>query len=99
MKIITNNHWNNLLYGYDLPKSVLSDFDYLDDIDSSSFFKYKGHYYDIGEFIKISATIAPHPQRPGWENWHGYSSDSYFSGVLLKLSDDGKQYKVGTYIT
>ena len=98
MKIISNNHWHNFLYGYELPESVRADFDYLDDISEGTFLKYRGRYYDLSEFSAISGTIAPHPQRPGWGNYDAYMSDSFFSGVLLKLSDDNEQYQIATFI-
>jgi len=91
MKIITNNHWNNLLYGYELPENVKPDFDYLDDIDSESFIKYKGCYYSVNDFMAAEYGVFS-------DNWDGYSSDSFFSGVLIKLSDDAEQYKIATYI-
>lgn len=31
--------------------------------------------------------------------WHGYHGDSYFSGVLIRLSDDGERYQVATYFS
>ena len=30
---------------------------------------------------------------------YGYYSDSYFSGVVVKISRDGERYRVGTYST
>jgi hypothetical protein len=29
--------------------------------------------------------------------WDGVVSDTYFSGVLIALSNDGEEYIVGTY--
>ena len=29
--------------------------------------------------------------------WHGTNGDSYFSGVLIRISDDGEEYKIATY--
>lgn len=101
MKIKTDHKWKEFIYGYQLPEKFKSDFDYIDsaDIDSHEFIKYKGYYYDPGDFMRMESTIAPHPQREGWEEWHGYQSDSFFSGVLIKLSDDGEQYQVATYFS
>ena len=36
-----------------------------------------------------------HPQ----QNWHGYMSDSLFSGILIRYSDDMDQYQIATYIS
>lgn len=37
------------------------------------------------------------PHGSDFKGWDGYASDSYFSGVLIKLSRDGEEYMVGTY--
>lgn len=32
-------------------------------------------------------------------SFDGYYSDSFFSGFLIKLSNDGESYKIATYIS
>ena len=61
-------------------------FNYLtqDEFDESEFFKYQGDWYCVGDFIRVVA--APHEHLYGWD---GYSSDSYFSGVVMKYNYDG----------
>ena len=70
------------------------EFDYLseDEFDEREFFKYRGVWYDIGEFMRIG------DNSPFGNNWDGYSSDSYFSGVLVKNCFDGNVI-VGTYLS
>lgn len=85
MKITTNHQWRNFLYWYELPEKAKRELDYAD--EDSAFLKYKGRYYALEEFM-TSFHI---------EGWHGYSSDSYFSGVLIRLSSDGEQYQIGRY--
>ena len=97
MKIITNNKQRSIIYGFELSDKEKEQFDYLDDIDECSFFRYKGDIYDMGEFIRIDQSIVPHPQRSAWENWHGYSSDSFFSGVLVRYAGDYESVIVGRY--
>ena len=94
LQITSNFHWNNFLYGYELTKEEKASFDWIDpeDIETHSFLKYKGNVYSIGDFMIIDRNEA-------LEEWDGYASDSFFSGVLIKLSDDGEQYQVGTYIS
>lgn len=79
MKIITNNQPRLLLYGYELTDKERQDFDYLEDIDSHSFLKYKGAIYDVSEFMIVDNDYL--------KGWDGYSSDSYFSGILIKYID------------
>lgn len=99
MKIKTNNAPRRLVYGYELTKKEAAEFDYLspDEINEREFVRYKGHVYDMGEFMRIDKTVAPHPQRDGWERFHGYASDSFFSGVLVRFLDDGESVVMATY--
>ena len=96
MKIITNNQPRDILSWYDLTEKEQKEFDYLLEGDGS-FFRYKGCTYDLEEFMYIGANIAPHPQRENWEKWHGYASDSYFSGILVRYTSDCEQVIVGSY--
>ena len=83
---ITNNQYREVLTGYDLPENCHSDFDYMDDITEGSFFKYKGDYYDINEFMSTPEHL---------DNWHGISSDTFFSAVVILFNDSGNSVKVG----
>ncbi len=81
--IVTNNKPRHMLYGYDLPKSVRKDFDYIDDDEYAShdFVEYKGRYYDLAESIAVTDPVM---EAAGW---HSYEAGSYFSGVCFKLVD------------
>jgi len=97
--IKTNKHWHNCLYGYELTEKEAKEFDYIDEKDFPlhDFARYRGVVYDLHEFIPTR----PGPFNPGlpveFGDWDGYASDSFFSGVLIKLSEDGEQYQIGTY--
>ena len=80
MQIITNNIPRQLIFGYELTDKEKSNFDYLDDIDSHNFIKYKGFIYDVSEFMSTYSMDS-------LKDWDGYASDSYFSGVLIKFID------------
>lgn len=82
MKIITNNKPRHLKCGFELPEKVRADFDYLSDEDyaSNDFVFYKGDYYDLNEFMLVK-------NNPKLKGWHGYRSDSFFSGILVKIID------------
>ena len=60
-------------------------FNYLTEqqFDETEFFKYKGEWYSVYDFLRIDA------QSPLHSKWHGYSSDTYFSGVVVKYNYDG----------
>ena len=76
MKIITNNVPRNMIYGYELTDKQKQDFDYIDDIDSHDFVKYKGMVFDVSEFMITDL-----------EGWDGVSGQSYFNGYLIKVVD------------
>jgi len=101
--IKTNHQWRDLLYRSDVPEAILKDqFDYQDpDETLDGFFKYRGYWYHIDGFMAVTRTPAT-VSAADWsplQNWDGYASDSYFSGVVIKFSDDCEQIKVGTYFS
>lgn len=100
MTIKCNQVSREVLYWHDLSEKEQKEFDYLDSDDhreSASFFRYKGNVYDLSEFMRIDKSVAPHPQREGWERFDGYSSDSYFSGILVRYVYDNERVIVATY--
>lgn len=91
MTIISNNHGRFLVYRNDVPFDVLNNkFDYLDEDVFDGFFCYKNEWYHINEFMTV-------PKNVFEGNWDAYLSDTYFSGILIKLSDDMESVKVGRY--
>ena len=88
--IRTNGHWYHTFGWDELTKKERSDFDYMNTEERQQngvFVRYRGMVYDLNDFMRIDARIAPHPQRKGWETWHGYHGDSFFSGVLVRWAD------------
>ncbi len=96
LTIKTDNKWKNLISGYELPKGKRKDFDYLteEELDCRDFIKYRGVYYDLGEFMWIDNTFPEEMKK-----WDGYTLDSYFSGIVIKYSEDRDQVKIGTYFS
>lgn len=85
----TDKKWKPFVYGQDVPKKVLKDFDHLDDESShDGFFRYLGRWYHTSDFMVAPSDLP----------WDGYHSDSFFSGVVMKISKDGESYQVGTFI-
>jgi len=100
MTIKTNNVPRDVLFWYELTDAERAEFDYLDSEvaqSDASFFRYRGVVYDLGEFSRIDKTVAPHPQRQGWEAWDGYMSDSFFSGILIRYVEDCDRVIIATY--
>jgi hypothetical protein len=80
MKIIGNNHIIPVFYLYELPEkdqeTVKSDYDWMreDEIQEAYFFKYRGNFYALQDFMPSNLP-----------EYDGVLSDSYFSGVYIKL--------------
>lgn len=105
MEIRTNNKPRHIVYGFELSDKEKQEFDYLgDDLDNAEFFRYKGQVYDLGEFVRIETTrtnaftTVAEKDSP-LAAWHGISSDSYFSGVVVKYTPDYESVVVGQYFS
>lgn len=99
MKITTNNATRPIIDAWELTEQEQKEFDYLDweaikeGRDSASFVRYQDTLYDLGEFSRIIAPDARrhHPMEcaePAFQDWQGYMSDSFFSGLLIRYVDD-----------
>lgn len=90
IQVISNYHYRDLLCWYDLPESEREDFDYVEEEERVSlrFFKYRGVWYDSYEFY---AEVPPNI--PG--SWNAFQSDTFFSGVLIRFSNDFEQVVPG----
>ena len=95
MTIKTDKKWKYLKSGDELPKKWRKEFDYLTDAQYTDvrFAYYNKYYYDVQEFMRFEGGNF----RNEFSGWDGYSSDSYFFGIVIKLSSDGERYKIGYY--
>ena len=97
LTIKTNNVPRNYSYGSDFNgkkrQEMLEQFNYLaeDEFNQQSFVNYKGHWYDLSEFMRVGDSEL------GKLKWQGYSSDSYFSGIVVRYVENNEQVVMGTY--
>jgi hypothetical protein len=101
-KIITNHHTRPLLNSWDVPPAVLqSDFDWAS--EEEQYFRYKGCYYALSNFVRLSKPGRLNPWNPTiyaqFEAWDAKAEDSFFSGILIKLAQDGESVIVGLYLS
>ena len=90
LTIKTNNQYREILTGYDVPSKFHDDFDYMDDITEGTFFKYKGDYYDLGDFMTLQFAIND-------SQWQAAKSFTMFSGIVIQINDSNDAVKVGYY--
>ena len=100
LKIKTNNRERELLSLHEFPLGrqcdLRSQFDWLDEeeFDSPGFFTYKGRVHHISQYLACDQIQKMESEFSGW---HGYESDSFFSGTVIRVSDDGETVVVGSY--
>lgn len=81
--ITTNNVARDILNGYDLTEDERKEFDYIDwkmveeGVENPEFVRYKGELYHLGD---IERSTIP--------EWDGMVSETFFSGVLFKYTED-----------
>ena len=96
MNFKTNWHRIPLTHGFQLPAGQRKEFDYLeeDEFAMREFFKYRGVWYDLGNFLRIPEGVTNH-----FEGWEGYSSESFFSGIVIKFvpGTDFEEIVAATY--
>ena len=88
-EIITDHKWKQFKYGAELPNKVFNDdFDWMNDDDKhDGFISYRGRWYHLSEFMRADRL---------YDKYDGVLSDTMFSGVLIKISDDCENYQIAT---
>lgn len=84
IEFITNNHERPIVYGYELTAKQLEPFDYVTDVMNHEFVIYRGAVIDISEFDYVRGGYI----NLGFSKWDGVMSDSFFSGMVIKQTDD-----------
>jgi hypothetical protein len=100
MNIITNNQPRPLMYLCDFSESeqaqIRKDFDWMDPSDlecNYGFFRYRGCIYHLQDFLRVANEATG-----DLEGWDGYTSDTFFSGTIIRLvEDDYDHVIVGRY--
>ena len=98
MKIYTNNHDRHLKYKDEVPQDIIDDYDWLDEDEAfDGWIHYRDRWYHTSDFMRFGYGGGTVPDE--FDGWHGYLNDSFFSGVIIKLSDCGESYNIGTFIS
>lgn len=84
IEVTTNNNERLFLDWDELTEAQQAEFDYLNELMAHNFIKYAGEIYELGDF-----TIADN-------GWDGYYSETYSSGLVIKVVDSD-HYIIGRY--
>ena len=99
--------WIEFLYLSDIPKKtqkeILNDYDHLGEDEVFDRWCYldfgnRKEYYHISDFLCWDTPWTG--SKPEYlKEWHGYKSESFFSSVLIQVSDCGGGFKTGLLLT
>lgn len=92
LEIRTNNHWRDIVTFDELTEAQQKQLNGYEDQDLSSFFIFKNWVYDLSDFMVVE-------NQPAFKDYDGVHGESFFSGVLIKLSDCGEGVKVAQYFS
>lgn len=107
-EIRTDHKWKPFKTWQEVPYHVQADYldlapdedidDALDAVDDMGYndgwIHYKDRWYHTTDFMRIDKYNPLHVL-----SWQGYMADSFFSGVIIDISEDGEAYKIGTYFS
>lgn len=88
--IRTNGHARPVLSWHDLTEAERAEVDYREPDDGASFARYRGSLYDLSDFPRAPADLAP---------WQGALADSAFSAVLCRFVDGGESVIMGVALS
>lgn len=95
MVVITDGKWHDFKHRDDVPADVWADrFGYLKGENFMDYyFKYRDWWYHLSDFLTFDKG-----SKFAEKGWHGYSADTYFSGVVIAMHAYDDKYKVGRYM-
>ena len=95
INIITDHKWKNFLYGNQLTPKERNEFDHLseEEINNGTFIRYCNRVYCLDDFMLIDEKDPFH-----LFGYVGSYGNSFFSGVIIKISSCVEQYQIATYI-
>ena len=94
--IKTNNRTRALFpaceVAYSERETFRREFDWMDqeEFDRAIFFKYRGEYYALAQFIRVEGDLLA-------KGWQGQLGETAFSSLLIKIKDSCQSVIVGRY--
>ena len=92
LTIITDHKWKEFKYGHELPKKWRKEYDWMDEdeFNNSEFIMHKKWATPISEFMTIK-------HNSELKDWDAYSSDTMFSGLVIRINESRDMYQIGSY--
>ena len=91
LTVVSNGVRREIVSADMLSPEMRKEVDFLSDDDSV--IVYKGYPTPLENFMYLDPSGGP----LGGDGWHGAASDSFFSGLVIWLDDDGESCIVGRY--
>ncbi len=94
LTIKTNNVPRDLLSAFEFDTAQYSklreQFDWmdLDEFDSAMFFEYRGQVFALSEFMRTEGDLLA-------QGWQGILTDTFFSGIVVKIVESCERIVVG----
>jgi len=94
LTIKTNNVPRDLISAFELSSAQYSklraEFDWmdLDEFDSAMFFEYRGQVYALADFMRTEGDLLA-------QGWQGILTDTFFSGIVVKIVESCQRIVVG----
>jgi hypothetical protein len=94
LTVKTNNRTRHLFYAcevnYSERERFRREFDWMEqeEFDRSMFFKYRGEYYALSEFIRVEGDLLA-------KGWQGQLGETAWSSLLVKIVDSHQSVIVG----
>jgi hypothetical protein len=105
MRVITNHVPRDVIDAWELTPAERAEFDYLNwpaierGEDSASFFRYRGQLHDLGEFTADYGITRDAGLPDALSKWDGYRSDSFFSALVVRFTEDNERVVVGLVLS
>lgn len=102
--VTTDHKWKYFRYVSEVPKRIRDvEYDHLgtDDRDGG-WIHYRRRWYHLSDFTRLErqSVLNSLPEcRASEGRWEGYFADSMSTGVVIQISDDCEQYRIGTYFS
>ncbi len=94
LTVKTNNVPRDLISAFELSSAQYSklraEFDWmdLDEFDSAMFFEYRGQVYALADFMRTEGDLLA-------QGWQGILTDTFFSGIVVKIVESCQRIVVG----